>query len=223
MLGGKILASQRQLSSKERACSSNITFPQFIQYTLREGEPHWNPVAHTCDPCQFKPKVIGKLETYSRDARFILDHAGLGWIMDDMDRDKQVRSELEMLVEYNFDVIHKKSPQLFLNKCIDDESLGLRLWKTFQFNGYISDKVVYRPPSPFTRESFKQLVLKAVEESAQYGKSALKEQKERALETAFKQLSQDTLRRIASKYDTDFKMFGYSVRTFRGERESLRT
>ena len=66
-------------------------------------------------------------------------------------------------------------------------------------------------------------MLKAVEESAQYGKSALKEQKERALETAFKQLSQDTLRRIASKYDTDFKMFGYSVRTFRGERESLRT
>ena len=215
LFGGKILnQSQPRPNKEELMCGSNVTFTQFVDYTFKVNEPHWNPVSSSCDPCQFKPQVIGKMETYSRDARALLDRAGAGWIVDDVDHDTHVRHELETLIQYNFMVIHNKSPQLSRNKCISDEGLGARLWKTFQYNGYISDKVVYQAPSPFTQESFKQSVFKGLEESARYGKQELREQKGRALRSAFKQLAETTMQRIASKYDMDFRMFGYSVQTF---------
>ncbi|XP_076470160.1 carbohydrate sulfotransferase 9-like [Babylonia areolata] len=190
------------------SCGNNVTFPEFIEYSLRVQEPHWNAISSLCDPCVFRPNLLGSMETFARDARVVLDKAGLGWILDDS---MHAQNEIKTLIDYNFSILksYKK-----LQMCITEERLGFRLWKTFQYNGYISDTISYQPPSPFTLESFLSLVLEACARSVKMGAELLKEQKRKALDNAFKQLSLHTLQRIAAKYDLDFKIFGYKPRYF---------
>ncbi|CAL1543508.1 unnamed protein product, partial [Lymnaea stagnalis] len=68
------------------ACPKNITFPLFLKYITLPGDPmalnqHWAPYKHLCDPCLFRPHVIGKLETFTRDSRAILDAVNLTWVL----------------------------------------------------------------------------------------------------------------------------------------------
>nr|KAG5712984.1 hypothetical protein BaRGS_021778 [Batillaria attramentaria] len=134
LFGTTILAQRRPLpSKKEIACGMGVNFTEFVKFSLKTWEPHWVPVSSFCDPCQFRPQIVGKMETYTRDARAALGQVDLDWILEGVDHHKHVRNELEMLVEYNFQVIHKKSPML-ARECITEEQLGARLWTAFQYN-----------------------------------------------------------------------------------------
>ncbi|KAK7114633.1 hypothetical protein V1264_000662 [Littorina saxatilis] len=214
LFSGRILSRRSPKPGKDvLTCGMNVSFAEFVDFALDFNEPHWTPVASSCDPCKFLPEVIGKMETYTRDAKVVLGRAGLGWILEGVDHHKHVQNELEMLIQYNFEVIHTKSPVL-ADKCISDEALGARLWTTFQDNGYIPGDLAYSPSSPFTQGAFKDRVLEAFNKSEAYGKGRLKDQKRTAMENAFKQLPRETLQRIAERYVVDFKMFDYKPRYF---------
>ncbi|XP_042142076.1 carbohydrate sulfotransferase 14-like [Ixodes scapularis] len=63
-----------------RATGRNLTFPEFIDYilnqTVNQMDSHWTPYYVTCQPCTVKYKVIGKLETASRDFALFLRELG---------------------------------------------------------------------------------------------------------------------------------------------------
>nr|KAG5699947.1 hypothetical protein BaRGS_018246 [Batillaria attramentaria] len=186
---------------------------EFVEFALHFDEPHWTPVSSTCDPCKFRPHVIGKMETYSRDARAVLDQTGLGWILDGVGHPEHVKNEVETLVEYNFQKIHKKSPELGRD-CITDQELGWKLWTVFQYNGYISGDMPFVAASPFSKSAFIQQVMQAIEDSSRNGTKLLKLQKARVLDNAFRQLPKDLLKKIEQRYALDFEMFEYSPRSF---------
>ena len=61
------------------------------QLSLGRAEPHWMPMTQLCDPCQFNPTHVVRMENFSRDAADILEHMGVKGVMEQLDKTSQVR------------------------------------------------------------------------------------------------------------------------------------
>ena len=74
---------------KIREKYGNTSFPSFISYILDNGlskcnrtfchvDGHWTPYYFRCSFCQRQYDVIGRMETFSEDLRFVLIQ--IGWL-----------------------------------------------------------------------------------------------------------------------------------------------
>ncbi|KAK7071182.1 hypothetical protein SK128_010847 [Halocaridina rubra] len=84
--GPKILAITRpDLKESEMRVNGSLSvipsFAEFVRYLLKTPldhyDPHWAPYWKHCVPCALRYHAIGKSETKSQDARFILEDSGL--------------------------------------------------------------------------------------------------------------------------------------------------
>ncbi|CAL1543509.1 unnamed protein product, partial [Lymnaea stagnalis] len=101
-----------------------------------------------CDPCLFRPHVIGKLETFTRDSRIILDAVNLTWVLNPPGRqstnlteeqgveasDRSLQ-EISMLTAYNLETWLLRGRTI--QACFPKNELYQRLWKAFQYNGHL--------------------------------------------------------------------------------------
>lgn len=57
-----------------------ITFPEFVRFIVQENpyyrDTHWKPMFQLCDPCNIQYNIIGKIESITRDADFVLKTIG---------------------------------------------------------------------------------------------------------------------------------------------------
>lgn len=57
-----------------------ITFPEFVRFIVQENpyyrDTHWKPMFQLCDPCNIQYDIIGKIESITRDADFVLKTIG---------------------------------------------------------------------------------------------------------------------------------------------------
>ena len=216
MLFGKGIMKKRlpPPTDREIKCGVNVTFLEFINFSFIVPEPHWTPITDFCDPCIFKPHVIGKMETFAEDARALLSSSNLSWILNNIDNLKHARNEVDMLTNYNFEIFRLKTDKSFVNECISLSALGDRLWRVFQHNGYISNQYKYAPPVPFSVNALKTIALSAVTKTfKEVSMEQLTHQKKTALLNAYKMLPIETIKHIAEKYHRDFITFGYSNKT----------
>ncbi|XP_025092476.1 carbohydrate sulfotransferase 11-like [Pomacea canaliculata] len=205
-------------TAKAKRCGSDVTFREFLEYSLEAKEPHWDPIFKRCDPCIYRPTVIGKIETFERDSLFLLRRMGLEWVLKHVDQQAQVEQELSTLIVYNFDLLHSRT---YYQGCLDDDGLARRLWATFQMNGYIPNDANYFPPCAngtiandvFFVDSFLKQVLDTVRK-AYNRKDELKEQKRRALHDAFDAVSNTLLEKLLAKYQLDMLLFGFNEHDF---------
>ncbi|XP_025092475.1 uncharacterized protein LOC112563012 [Pomacea canaliculata] len=205
-------------TAKAKRCGSDVTFREFLEYSLEEKEPHWDPIFKRCDPCIYRPTVIGNIETFERDSLFLLRRMGLEWVLKHVDQQAQVEQELSTLIVYNFDLLHSRT---YYQGCLDDDGMARRLWATFQMNGYIPNDANYFPPfangtvanDAFFVDSFLKQVLDTVRK-AYNRKDELKEQKRRALHDAFDAVSNTLLEKLLAKYELDLLLFGFNERDF---------
>ena len=54
-------------------------------------------------------------------------------------------SEMQLIVDYNFDKVILKNLKWFFDKCITPDELAYRLWRNFQWKGFIHPDIQYRP------------------------------------------------------------------------------
>ena len=54
------------------------------------AEPHWDPIHQMCDPCQFQPTHIVKIERFTPDAQAVLHDMGVGVKVNDHHTHDQV-------------------------------------------------------------------------------------------------------------------------------------
>ncbi|KAL8623703.1 hypothetical protein ACOMHN_004768 [Nucella lapillus] len=193
---------------KAWACGHDLTFPEFVQFSLTTHEPHWEPIYLHCDPCQFRPAVVGDMRTFSKDTLFLLRRMGLEWVMKDQDHDDQEENELTTLVTYNFDRVRSMP---FYDSCIDNTTLTRLLWKAFQLNGYISDDVPYPalPPGVVSVKEFQAKVLGAFR-AAWPRRKELKLQKRKYLQQALASLPASLMAAVKIKYMPDMVYFGFN-------------
>lgn len=74
--GRKIIKRYRRYSPTQNS-SAEVKFEEFIRYLIDtkrriQMNEHWEKIAELCYPCQISYDFIGKLESFSKDARYIL-------------------------------------------------------------------------------------------------------------------------------------------------------
>ncbi|XP_025080192.1 carbohydrate sulfotransferase 10-like isoform X2 [Pomacea canaliculata] len=197
-------------------CADDITFSEFLNYAFQVSiDPHWSPIHELCDPCIFRPHVVGKMETFARDARYVLVTSGLGHLLQGLDHASHVQDELQLLTRYHFRMLEQRP---LLRACLDDVSLARRLWRAFQLNGYIAPGRGF-PAELLTRELqgatpsqsaalVTSLVTAAATDSA-FGHAQWAAVRHRHMVAAYRAVSKDLLAAMQERFALDFDLFQY--------------
>jgi hypothetical protein len=121
-------------SNHSKTCGNDIRFGEFLTSVVRSGgvNEHWHPIYKICSPCHTEFDAVGKIESFTNDAKFILHQNGLGDILDGYNASSHVEIELKTLIEYNFKLRHKHKKD-----CFDTVDIACRLWQVFKYNGYL--------------------------------------------------------------------------------------
>ncbi|XP_070179068.1 carbohydrate sulfotransferase 8-like [Littorina saxatilis] len=203
---------KRRRWMKNKVCANNISFAEFADFVAASDpwkmNSHWKPVFLQCSPCLYRPHLIGKLETFSRDAREVLAVMNASWILDSFDPKQRVKDEVRNLISFNYYVSKVRDADY---NCTSTAKLAQRLWKTFQINGYLDDDL---PFPPFQGEEVEETELmtsvdRALSTTLVKSRKERKEQRERAMVRAYRTVSKATLYKLQDIYWNDFVMYGY--------------
>lgn len=200
-----------------RTCGDDVTFPEFVSFVLKFGhriDNHLRPIYRLCSPCQNNYTVIGKMETFARDASFVatnlLGIPGQQIGLDAMEEEK-LSDAISDAIGGAFDKMWLKSTLA----CITREQAARRVWRKLQIRGVVS----WRESLTLTaeqKETIDMVMLddrlrKAQIASVKY-KDELKMQKKVAIVEAMRSLSLTQVEQIIQVYQADFRLFGYSTK-----------
>lgn len=208
---GQNIVKQRKVKNNKTRCAADISFAEFVNYVATR-EParlneHWKPIQYMCSPCIYRPHVIGKMETFSKDVRYVLDKLNMTWMLDNYDHEAHAYGEMDMLIDYNYQVLSSK----FYTNCSNTTDLAQRLWHTFQINGYLPSEM----PFPELRAAnvnashFKHLAHEAYRNRPTKSPIEWRNQREQAMVDAYKEITKDTLEKLQAIYQYDFEIFDY--------------
>lgn len=213
---GQNIIKQRKIRSNATAkqCAGDITFNEFVEFVVsrdpRTLNEHWKPIQFLCSPCLYRPHILGKMETFAQDSRYLLEYMNMSWVLDNYDHEKHVYEEVDMLIDYNFQLLNGK----FYRNCTNSTDIAQRLWRTFQINGYLPNEMSF--PAPASSEinvtHFKDLVHEAFKKRPSKSRAEWRQQREQAMADAFRQLPRPVLEKLADLYRHDFQMFEYDAR-----------
>ncbi|XP_041374636.1 carbohydrate sulfotransferase 11-like isoform X2 [Gigantopelta aegis] len=211
---GQLIVARRRkhVGGGEKPCANDISFTEFLKYVTRSRienlNEHWSPVSHMCDPCRFQPDVIGTMETFARDSRYVLAQRGLEYLMDGYDPVSHVEDEMAMLITYNFNLL----AQNFVDKCSNTRDLARRLWKAFQINGYLPEdaELPVQEMNSATATTFTDLAKRTYRQNPR-SSSQIKRQRMKALADAFREVPPKIMEGLKNIYATDFLMFNYDT------------
>lgn len=203
----------------EKNCPKSVTFVEFLTYIAKtypaDLQEHWQPVVKLCSPCHVNYDIILKQESLQNDTNALLDKIGLGKFKFSSKKGTQSRNmeEMKMITAYNFN-LQSRYPGM----CYELEDVANRLWRTFQYNGYIyrhfDIPLAEMMDANFTEKPL-EVFMKYVNSTLQF--QSLKEldlrhQKRSMMLEAYKEVPEKVLHAIRTVYQYDFQMFGYNMK-----------
>ncbi|KAL8567231.1 hypothetical protein ACOMHN_046641 [Nucella lapillus] len=211
-LGG----SRFHTGNDTKVCADDVTFPEFLHYALLVNhDAHWSPVHLTCNPCVFRPHLLGKLETFSRDALYVLRASGLGHLMPDISHSAHVKDEIQLLVDYHFRLWELRSE---LQACLGLVSLARRLWRSFQLSGYLPQGCVFpeetlkgellHVPVFVARDAFTEHVI-SVSSDRRVSHSEWLRLRRRNMVEMYRTVPRHLLELVQDRFFWDFHLFQY--------------
>ncbi|PVD18608.1 hypothetical protein C0Q70_21158 [Pomacea canaliculata] len=123
------------LEAKDVTCGHAVTFQQFVRLVnnrLHREDPHVISSVRMCDPCKMNYDVIGKMETFSEDLRYLTSVLNVTF-------DPRLSLATESKVDAILDSV--ESPFEWredITKCISTQEMGRRIWRKLQIRGIIS-------------------------------------------------------------------------------------
>ncbi|KAK0045970.1 carbohydrate sulfotransferase 10 [Biomphalaria pfeifferi] len=217
---------EKQALKGAKLCGSNVTFPEFIHLVTDElwlEESHVMPISRMCDPCGFNYTVIGKLETFTRDTRLVLEYLGLNENQVGLDRMSH-----DVFSDAVRDSVTDALSDSWLNmtlKCVSRTEVARRIWRKLQLRGFISWRLNFelRPEDVKTLQSgdFIDILEAAAKASAEF--QDLRFQKRQALQEALKSLKSWQYDEIMRIFTADFLMFGYNSSELLGNLHNVKT
>ncbi|KAL3866584.1 hypothetical protein ACJMK2_043871 [Sinanodonta woodiana] len=207
-----VLSVRENATSYSKRCANDVTFEEFLTYVVRMSgsrmNEHYVPVHRLCSPCHMKFDYIGKQESFSADASFILDDLGLGYLNTSLA--DHVTEELKTLITYNF-----KLKTHLLSGCFHELDVARRLWLAFQINGYIPSEVNFPKAEIMkvrhlneTEAVFAKLVLNQYT-SSKKSSTEWKEQRKRYFVSAYQNVPLSLLEDVRDVFQLDFDIFNY--------------
>lgn len=211
-------AAEVPKEDKRHKCGNDATFLEFLTFITkthqRKVDEHWETITNICAPCTVEYEVIGKMEFFSDDSQYLMDKyefSSASRSKSNLTHYEHVYNEIEMLTKYNF-----KLPIPLKPSCLTDNVIAEKLWKAFQFNGYIHRDIEI-PLEDMVKDGFAKnasgVFLQHVIKKLNYqklSKMSVKNQKRMFLKEAYANISLDVLVKIEDIYKLDFELFGYN-------------
>ena len=200
-----------QRYGSKRLCLHDLTFAEVLSTAaafLYKYDLHFIPVVWRCIPCQFKYDVVGKMETFAEDLRYLSNHMNLSLT--------EYFASDEFRYDYAKDAIEDSiySPFGWLKdifRCMDKLEMGLRIWRKLQIRGIIDRRIAFPYPKEkflnVTAEQFIHDSLKAHLRSTD--REELERQKREAFVEAYRTVDMSVLQKMKTVFKADFEMFVY--------------
>ncbi|KAK7474592.1 hypothetical protein BaRGS_00034176, partial [Batillaria attramentaria] len=202
---------------KNFQCADDVTFAEFLYYALVVNpNAHWSPVHEVCSPCVLKPQVLGKMETFSQDASYVLGTSGLGHFLQNYSHAGHVTNELQTILDYHMHLWPRRQDKL--HNCLDILGMGRRLWLAFQYNGYIPLTTSF-PEQVLKTELINVTIVEARDRvlghvNAAASKERLSESewvdlRRRIMVSAYRAVPRELLELVQKRFKWDFELFDY--------------
>lgn len=221
-LGTKVISITRPNADPFSArCGHDVTFTEFLEFTtdyLNGGktvDQHFMPSYSRCNPCKINFDILGQMETFSSDAKLILSYTNISQNENTHHNDRALE-EMKTLTRYNFD-IQTRLLQLGKNEdCYQQTDIALRIWKTFQYNGYLGDEEEF-PYEEIQNIQNRDLIKEALVNKldsirTRTPKDVLKswtDQREKYLKKAYENVPRRIAEGVREAYSKDFELFQY--------------
>ncbi|XP_025084698.1 carbohydrate sulfotransferase 13-like isoform X2 [Pomacea canaliculata] len=212
MYGWRIVQRRPWNHTADERCARNISFSEFLDYVTSTApgslNEHFAPYRLLCSPCVFRPHVIGKMETFGEDARYVLQQLNLSRFASEFSSyDKHARHEMTMLIDDVY-LVYEES---FFKFCTNTTDLAARLWQVLQINGYLPSDIAFpwNKNKHVNKHALKELVLEVYSRHPNRDEHVQKIQKEQSLVNGYRTVPDDILAKVRELYALEFKMFGY--------------
>ncbi|KAL4216352.1 hypothetical protein ACF0H5_024079 [Mactra antiquata] len=224
-LGTKVVAENRpNANADSKKCGHDVTFTEFLQFTtekLLKGktvDQHFSPNYARCNPCKINFDFIGKMETFGADTKLILSHTNISKMTAHASTVLEDRNLVEMktLTIYNFDIQTRLTDLGKNSDCYNQADIAERLWKTFQFNGYLGDEEEF-PYEEIQNIQNKDLIKQSILEKivairTKTPPEVMKtwtDQRDIYLHKAYSNVPMKILKGVRDAYKRDFELFDY--------------
>lgn len=223
-LGTKMISELRPSADEaSKRCGHDVTFSEFLEFLairLRQGKQvdiHFEPMYRRCNPCKMNFDVVGKMETFSSDSKLVMNQVKIKHRSKRSVETDHALDEIKMLTRYNFDIQNRLTALGKREECYNQVEVALRLWKTFQFNGYIGDEEEF-PEEELANIQNKDLIKetllkKIIQLRNQKSKDVVKtwkKQRQTYLEKAYENIPVYILQAVRDEFARDFELFQYN-------------
>ena len=197
----------------------DVTFPEMIKFLVSRFEndqvidQHWAPMYKRCDPCKLTYRYIGKMESFTDDARFLIaklreKYKNVYIEFGDADTSSALDTA-QGHVKFLYGVL-KATKDLDYPKY----NFFLRTWRDLQIRGYLSKHIdmpmTREQASDITSDEFFNLVKQALE--MPMNRTAVKLQRQEAMIQAYRTVPLKDMERLSKYVKMDCLMFGYDLR-----------
>jgi hypothetical protein len=216
--GRTIIGQERRTPNKKSVmCGHDVTFPEFIRFVthikiskeISSQDKHWLPASTLCDPCPYRPAIVAKVESLSRDMDYVFNLTGMSWVITSISGPSHTDYEVEDQLRYLFSIASQHQA------CANNVLLLKRLWQAFQFNGYLplTDHYPEVALSNMTNLTVDVAlkIIKQVRQNWHPTVAEVRQQRRHALVTAYSTVPLETLKRVQKLFRRDFELFGYEA------------
>ena len=220
-VGVRVVTNARtNASALSSLCGHDLTFEELVRFAtdmVLQGQSldyHFSPVHTVCDPCSIDFTFVGQQEHFMTDVNYIIKKINISSLNNlDLFRSTALNEITSLSVDY-IDLPNNRSAWR-IPQCHNITLICERLWKVFQYNGYLGTDIafpihLYRIRNPKLLQ--RRFIAAAIKEHTQ-GKalhSVWKKQKRQNLIKAYRSLPKELLENFQASYARDFELFGYN-------------
>ncbi|XP_045190927.2 uncharacterized protein LOC123547735 [Mercenaria mercenaria] len=212
---------------QQLGCTKDISFQDFLEFALTKpmkGKAmfdHYAPVSVLLSKyiCKLKHLLVIKQETFADDIEYVLKLINVEknvyeLFYNHLYKDR-AESSIASIVDTTYRQVRMQSDITRRPDCWNMPLVAERLWKTFQIQGYINDISDF-PDFKFSEKSYHDpgYLIKIIQNEVQnrpLSHYQMEEQRKRAFQKAYLNVSNYTLGKIRELYATDFEIFGYDA------------
>ena len=194
----------------------NITFGEILDYAAYSMDPHFIRISKQCDPCAMNFTVLGRMETFDADSRYVLDKLNRSHVLqdkmeDDVFKDSRDKGTIQDLLQRVSSILSATGGGSVSGGTTKFKAL-VRTWKVFHIRGFIRDDIAFplsvADTKNVTMSHIVELAVQALELSGPPAKRLA--QRDKYYQQAFRSVPLATIRRFSQFMKPDCRLFGYN-------------
>ena len=203
-------------------CPVDVTFQEFLEYTVnvakRGGsyDHHWAPISAYCHPCEVKPFLLVKQESFAKDVEFVLHAVNVTQEENALILGALKGHRIDLTLPGLVETIYGYAKNINVRSCLGWLNVAERVWESFKIQGYVRRDVPF-PSERFTSlnqyqsaEYLSRVILDIIRENPMSSTDS-KQQRHEYLCRAYEDIPSDVINALQQIYQYDFLVYNYST------------